>query len=304
MNKLSQSIFSIGLFVGNDLTSHLIMNRLVKELIKDGHIVSLFLTYNKLNLNSFHELQKVFFYERSLLNNYLYPYLDKHPRNKQAKFTSPKHLKKVYRNRLFIYRVPDVNSVDFVKLLKKENITVGISIRCYQKFGENIIKYFQEKKQHPNFFVNLHPGLLPEYRGVTTFCRSMQNNEKKAGFTLHHINTSWDSGDIIYRRSKVLDYSISVIGNMSLQYKIASSMVLSAVHKTSAQQSLPSYPQSKKRARYYTHPSREDFIDFKEKRINLVSKKEIIDILLTNFTTKGSLEEKEIYMLLQTALQA
>ena len=48
--------------------------------------------------------------------------------------------------------------------------------------------------------INLHPGLLPEYRGCFSTPWSIINDEKVCGFTYHFIDESFDTGKIIVRK--------------------------------------------------------------------------------------------------------
>lgn len=46
---------------------------------------------------------------------------------------------------------------------------------------------------------NLHPSLLPKYRGCSSISWAMVNGEKETGFTYHYIDEGCDTGDIIYQ---------------------------------------------------------------------------------------------------------
>ena len=47
--------------------------------------------------------------------------------------------------------------------------------------------------------VNVHPSLLPYYRGPTPIEWCIENNEKQTGWTLHRINEEIDGGEILYQ---------------------------------------------------------------------------------------------------------
>ncbi|EKE02243.1 MAG: Methionyl-tRNA formyltransferase [uncultured bacterium] len=49
----------------------------------------------------------------------------------------------------------------------------------------------------PLGFINCHPSLLPEYRGGNPFFHVIANGEKKTGVTIHYMDPSFDTGDII-----------------------------------------------------------------------------------------------------------
>lgn len=46
---------------------------------------------------------------------------------------------------------------------------------------------------------NIHPGLLPRYRGSGAFSWAIINGEEQSGVTLHELDVSIDHGDIITR---------------------------------------------------------------------------------------------------------
>ena len=58
------------------------------------------------------------------------------------------------------------------------------------------IKLFKGK------IINIHPSLLPKYKGLNTHKRVIMNKEKFTGCTIHYVNRILDSGRIIFQ-SKV-----------------------------------------------------------------------------------------------------
>ena len=57
--------------------------------------------------------------------------------------------------------------------------------------SKNFIKKFGKK------IINMHPSLLPKYKGLNTHERAIKNNEKYAGCTVHYVTSKLDSGKII-----------------------------------------------------------------------------------------------------------
>ena len=58
----------------------------------------------------------------------------------------------------------------------------------------SFIKSFKGK------ILNIHPSLLPQYKGLNTHQRAIDNNEKFAGCTVHYVNSKLDSGKIILQK--------------------------------------------------------------------------------------------------------
>lgn len=55
--------------------------------------------------------------------------------------------------------------------------------------------------------VNVHPSLLPSYRGPDPYFWVLRNKEKKSGVTVHYIDEGIDSGNIIVQREVQVDAS-------------------------------------------------------------------------------------------------
>ena len=53
----------------------------------------------------------------------------------------------------------------------------------------------------PNAFpcpiINVHPSLLPKYKGLNVVERAMEAGEEKTGCTVHYVNEELDGGEII-----------------------------------------------------------------------------------------------------------
>ena len=58
----------------------------------------------------------------------------------------------------------------------------------------NFIKKFKGK------ILNIHPSLLPKYKGLNTHKRALNNKEKYSGCTVHFVNARLDSGKIILQK--------------------------------------------------------------------------------------------------------
>ena len=48
--------------------------------------------------------------------------------------------------------------------------------------------------------INIHPSLLPAYKGLNTHQRAIENNEKFSGCTVHYVTSKLDSGKIILQK--------------------------------------------------------------------------------------------------------
>ena len=84
---------------------------------------------------------------------------------------------------------------EILLLLRTYNITF-ICLAGYMKIISNeIVEKFKKK------IINIHPSLLPKFKGLNTFSRILKNKEKKTGCTVHFVNEKLDSGSAIIKKS-------------------------------------------------------------------------------------------------------
>ena len=81
-----------------------------------------------------------------------------------------------------------------LKLLKKEKIEV----LCLAGFMRILSSDFIKKLEIP--IINIHPSLLPKFKGLNTHQRAIDNNEKFSGCTVHYVTEKLDSGKIIAQK--------------------------------------------------------------------------------------------------------
>tara|TARA_B100000683_G_C12328538_1_gene489585 strand:- start:70 stop:654 length:585 start_codon:yes stop_codon:yes gene_type:complete len=81
-----------------------------------------------------------------------------------------------------------------LKELKKNKIDTICLAGFMKILSKNLIKKFDGK------IFNIHPSLLPKYKGLNTHFRAIKNNEKFSGCTVHLVNSKLDSGKIILQK--------------------------------------------------------------------------------------------------------
>ena len=108
------------------------------------------------------------------------------------------------------------------KILFKQNINLICLAGFMKILSKNFIKKFKGK------IINIHPSLLPKYKGLNTHKKAIENNDKYAGCSVHFVTAKIDSGKIIMQkkvRIKKNDtiYSLSkkVLKNEHLLYPAA-----------------------------------------------------------------------------------
>tara|TARA_Y100000741_G_C18214021_1_gene542924 strand:- start:526 stop:1104 length:579 start_codon:yes stop_codon:yes gene_type:complete len=78
-----------------------------------------------------------------------------------------------------------------LKILLKKKINFICLAGFMKILSSSFIKNFKGK------IINIHPSLLPKYKGLNTHARALQNKEKFSGCTVHFVNSKLDSGQTI-----------------------------------------------------------------------------------------------------------
>ena len=103
-------------------------------------------------------------------------------------------------------------------IIKKEKI----DILCLAGFMKILSSNFIKKLKIP--IINIHPSLLPKYKGLNTHQRAIDNNEKFSGCTVHYVTEKLDSGKIISQKKvKILkkDNAVSLAKKiLQLEHKL------------------------------------------------------------------------------------
>ena len=81
-----------------------------------------------------------------------------------------------------------------ISILRKNQI----EMICLAGFMKILSKYFIKKFNGK--IINIHPSLLPKYKGLNTHKRALKNKEKYSGCTVHFVNSKLDSGKIILQK--------------------------------------------------------------------------------------------------------
>ena len=79
-------------------------------------------------------------------------------------------------------------------LLKKEEVKFICLAGFMKILSKDFIKKFDGK------IINIHPSLLPKYKGLNTHSRAIKNKDTFAGCTVHYVSAKLDSGKIIIQK--------------------------------------------------------------------------------------------------------
>ena len=89
---------------------------------------------------------------------------------------------------------PKKSEQKILSLLAKRKIKFICLAGFMKILSSNFLKTFDGK------VINIHPSLLPKYKGLNTHRRVLKNNEKFSGCTVHYVTAKLDSGNIILQK--------------------------------------------------------------------------------------------------------
>ena len=98
------------------------------------------------------------------------------------------------KKKVYNYDKKKISEKRILKDLKSNNIKLICLAGFMKILSKDFIRNFKGK------ILNIHPSLLPKYKGLNTHHRAIQNKEKYSGCTVHLVNSKLDSGKIILQK--------------------------------------------------------------------------------------------------------
>ncbi len=103
---------------------------------------------------------------------------------------------KIYKikKKIYNYNKKKISETKTLKDLKSNHIKLICLAGFMKILSKDFIRKFRGK------ILNIHPSLLPKYKGLKTHERVIKNKEKYSGCTVHLVNSKLDSGKIILQK--------------------------------------------------------------------------------------------------------
>ena len=98
------------------------------------------------------------------------------------------------KKKVYNYDKKKISEKRILKDLKSNDIKLICLAGFMKILSKDFIQNFKGK------ILNIHPSLLPKYKGLNTHNRVIKNQEKYSGYTVHLVNSKLDSGKIILQK--------------------------------------------------------------------------------------------------------
>ncbi|OUW10876.1 MAG: phosphoribosylglycinamide formyltransferase [Candidatus Pelagibacter sp. TMED166] len=126
------------------------------------------------------------------------------------------------------YLVINTKKRSFENLILKELKKCKITFICLAGYMKIISKKFLQS--YRKIIINIHPSLLPKFKGLNIFKRVLKNKEKKSGCTVHFVNEKLDGGTKIIQKTFFINKNdnkeILKIKTQKLEYRAFSEAII------------------------------------------------------------------------------
>ncbi len=116
--------------------------------------------------------------------------ISNNPKAKGLGYAKIPNIKKI----VFDFNKKSQSETELISILKRYDIKMIFLAGFMKILSKDFIKKFRGK------ILNIHPSLLPKYKGLNTHQRALDANEKYSGCTVHFVSSKLDSGKIILQK--------------------------------------------------------------------------------------------------------
>tara|TARA_Y100000589_G_C26999383_1_gene566048 strand:- start:77 stop:661 length:585 start_codon:yes stop_codon:yes gene_type:complete len=150
--------------------------------------------------------------------------LSNNPKAKGLKYAKIFKIKK----KIIVYKNQNLAEKKILSCLKKNKINLVCLAGFMRLLSRRFINSFNGK------IINIHPSLLPKYKGLNTHRRVINKKERYSGCTVHYVNHKVDSGKIIMQKKVKINKKDTV--------KTLSKKILKQEHRLYPKALLKIYP--------------------------------------------------------------
>jgi len=173
--------------------------------------------------------------------------------NRRRKWLSVKEL--IERYHLKVHDTEDINTVESRKVLKSWKPDVIISVYFDQILKKPVLRIPKIAA------LNMHPGLLPKYRGLWPEFWKLHNREKFGGVTVHRINEQIDAGEVLAWKKYPIAQRDTKFSLVLKSAKHGANLLIRTLRKMKQGIHLPAITM-KGKPRYYSLPKKLHFDTF------------------------------------------
>lgn len=182
------------------------------------------------------------------------------------------------RNLNFI-EYDNLKSPDLYKTITDMDVDLAVVFSFNNKIPKEFIDLMKDG------ILNMHPSLLPEYRGGNPYSRVIMNGEKETGVTVHFMSENFDEGDIVAQIKCPVDEFETMGTIFNKTNYLGISLMLSVLAEYEKTGSLPRRPQPQGEFKTAKNISDEEsYINFNKTAIELERQIRALNPFLSCYT--------------------
>lgn len=132
-----------------------------------------------------------------------------------------------------------------------------IDVLVLASYGAIITQNILEVVKYP---INIHPSLLPKYRGAAPVQRSLMKGEKETGISLFLMNEKMDAGNIILQKPvKILPFEVATELSIRLS-NLGGDMLIDILNNIKKRKKMKCFPQNEADVSYAPRIQKEELI--------------------------------------------
>jgi len=261
----------IAFLVNRDIESNFALNLLMPEIHQS--VVGIFVSerVGSSTTVAARMLGQLAFVEQELFNELVFPLVDQRCQG-DARFVGFGELQR--RFGVPVQTLATLKDPSELQKLRDVRADLFVSIRFGRILGVDALGLPSRG------VLNLHSGLLPQYRGVLATFRALLNGDTEIGCTLHWINSpAIDAGGIVETARRPVAKAHSLLWHILSLYRPGASLILNAVRRLQRGEPVIGTPQDLSAGAYYSFPTDDDMIRFAALGWRLFDREDVGDLL-------------------------
>jgi methionyl-tRNA formyltransferase len=130
------------------------------------------------------------------------------------------------RNRVPILQTRDINVADGIAFVQACNPDLMLSAHFNQLIGPELLAL------PPKGCLNIHPGQLPEYKGVDPVIHALARGEEQVGVTVHFQDQGFDTGPVVATKAIPVEAEDSCLSLNCKLFRFGIRMLLDTIEAT------------------------------------------------------------------------
>jgi methionyl-tRNA formyltransferase len=257
--------------VNRDIESNLALNLLLPEIHQNTAGIFLSERVGAGKTASARMLGQLAFIEQDLFNDFVFP-LARQPGQGDSAFVGFEQLQQRYG--IPVRALATLNDPLTLQELRDLHADLFVSIRFGKILRDEVFSI-----PHRGV-LNLHSGLLPQYRGVLATFRALLNGDAQIGCTLHWIDSPGiDVGSIVETARIPVAKERSLLWHILSLYRPGAALILNAIRRLERGEPVTGTPQSASEGAYYSFPTDEDLVRFTTLGWRLFDREDVSELL-------------------------